>query len=114
MNNQNPLSASGTQAALNGCTRPLFCTIAVVPMPPRTAEIAVADATYFLLDSGVFLDMESSGGGYLGMTDGMQSACIDSNKIDFAPLYKLLLVSIGVLATGLPPRFAILCLLFFI
>jgi hypothetical protein len=63
--NESPADTCYTVCQYDGFTVPMYCSAIVVPGASYHLKIAIADANDGIWDSGVFLDTESLGGGFL-------------------------------------------------
>lgn len=79
-----PASASSTVTEFDGYTVPMTCYAIVTPGQTYHAKIGVTDVSDQAFDSGVFLDVQSLGGGFLKVAAAGTPATINGNTIQMS------------------------------
>lgn len=77
-----PASTASTVVAFDGYTLPLTCYALVTPGQTYHVKFGVSDVTDQILDSGLFLDVQSLGGGFLKINPNV-TYTTSGNQISF-------------------------------
>lgn len=78
-----PTSNANTLIEFDGYTLPMYAYVLTVPYQSYHVKLGVADAGDHIFDSGLFLDVESLGGGYLKVKPNVWAQNITGGSLQF-------------------------------